>query len=179
MRPAGDRHRGRSADAQLARDRFAQRPRHRAGANRSRVSYRHGPVTEWYANTALGLEQGFDVARRVRGGVRLGLAVGGSLRPVMHAGALELRGADGSVALRYGQLAAYDARGRRLASTLRLVRGRLMLRVVTTHAHYPVRIDPLVQQAQLTASDGTAYEGLPNAVASPGIRSRSGSPGRP
>ena len=137
-------------------------------ANRSRVSYRHGPVTEWYANTALGLEQGFDVARPVPGGVRLSLAVGGSLRPAMHAGALELRGADGSVALRYGQLAAYDARGRRLASTLRLVRGRLTLRVDTTHAHYPVRIDPLVQQAQLTASDGTAYEGLPNAVAQSG-----------
>ncbi len=33
-------------------------------AHANRVTYQHGPVTEWYSNGPLGLEQGFDVQAR-------------------------------------------------------------------------------------------------------------------
>jgi hypothetical protein len=49
-----------------------------------------------------------------------------------------------------------DARGRRLPATLALVGGSLRLRVADRGAHYPLRIDPFVQQgAKLTASGET------------------------
>ena len=48
----------------------------RADANR--VTYAHGPVTEWYANGPLGLEQGFDVraAPAATTGDRLAIVLG-------------------------------------------------------------------------------------------------------
>ena len=67
-----------------------------------------------------------------------------------------LDGAGGS--LRYGSLTASDAHGHRLRSWLQLRSGQLLIRVDDRHAAYPLRIDPLVQQAELTASDGAAND---------------------
>jgi FG-GAP repeat len=60
--------------------------------------------------------------------------------------------------LRYGGLTASDARGHRVRSWLALRSGQLLIRVDDRHATYPLRIDPLVQQAKLTASDGAAND---------------------
>src|SRR5207302_1518959 len=51
---------------------------------------------------------------------------------------------------RYGDLHVRDARGRSLQSWLALNGGAVLLRVDTHGAHYPLRIDPFVQQAKLT-----------------------------
>ena len=55
-------------------------------ARANRVSYRRGPLTEWYANGPLGLEQGFTLKapsdRRRSGPLTLALSLSGSLRPV-------------------------------------------------------------------------------------------------
>ena len=43
----------------------------------------------------------------------------------------------------------------------------LLIRVDDRHAAYPLRIDPLIQQAELTASDGAAMDGFSAAAVSP------------
>ncbi len=136
----------------------------RVSANR--VSYRHGSLTEWFANGPLGLEQGFDVAARPQigsGPLTFSLALSGDLAASLHGGALMLSGR--GMALRYGGLVATDARGRVLRSWLELSGSRLLIRVADRGAVYPLRIDPLIQQAELTASDGAKEDELGSTVA--------------
>jgi hypothetical protein len=118
-------------------------------ARADRVSYARGPVREWWANGPLGLEQGFDIARRPAGSgaLTLSLAVSGSVR--LDHGTVLLPGG-----LRYAGLRATDARGRSLHAWLQVRDGRVLVRVNDAGAHYPLTIDPTVEQAELTASDG-------------------------
>jgi uncharacterized repeat protein (TIGR02543 family) len=148
----------------------------------NRVEYRHGPVTEWYLNGPLGLEQGFTVNRPASGSANrltLVLDLQGDVRGTLdddQAG-VTLSQADGTAILRYGGLQAWDATGRSLAARMELVPGaegsqRLALRVDTVGAAWPVTVDPFVQQAKLNgvqgmsvalSSDGnTALVGAPN-----------------
>ena len=136
----------------------------RASANR--VSYAHGALTEWYANGPLGIEQGFDVAARpstAAGPLTLSLALSGNLSARLQRGSLLLTGR--GAALRYGGLLATDARGRVLRSWLQLVKGHVLIRVEDRGAAYPLRIDPFIQQAELTAPDGAWYEEFGTSVA--------------
>ena len=146
--------------------RHAGRVSPRVSANR--VDYARPGVDEWYANGPLGLEQGFDVSARppaTHGPLTLVLGLSGNVRPrVVRSGVL-LDGAGGS--LRYGSLSASDARGRSVRSWLELRSGRLLIMVDDRHAAYPLRIDPLVQQGQLTASDGAAMDFFSAAAVSP------------
>jgi FG-GAP repeat protein len=132
----------------------------------NRVAYSHGGVREWYANGPLGLEQGFDVARapaRGRGALTLSLALSGDVRARLQRTGVLLRGP--GAALRYGGLSASDAGGRTLRSWLELAPGRLLIHVDDRRAVYPLKIDPFVQQAELSASDGAEKDGLGFAVA--------------
>jgi len=136
----------------------------------NRIIYRRGPVGEWYANGPMGLEQGFSVARPLAAhaaSLSLTLALSGSLRARALAGGtgLELLAPNGAVALRYGQLSAFDARGRALPARMSLTHGRVILHVRTAGARYPITIDPIFQEGQLSASDGAAFEGMGTAVA--------------
>jgi trimeric autotransporter adhesin len=89
------------------------------------------------------------------------MALSGDERAVMSDGAvlLSARG----VSLAYGGLIATDARGRRLPAHIQLLGDRLSLVIDDRGARYPLRVDPFVQQAKLTASDG-ARMGLTVAV---------------
>jgi hypothetical protein len=69
---------------------------------------------------------------------------------------LTLRDSKGHTVLRYTGLSAYDASGRTLAAWLEVGSGELRLRVDDAGARYPVVVDPFVQQAVLTASDGVS-----------------------
>lgn len=136
----------------------------RARANR--VSYAHGALTEWYTNGPLGIEQGFDVAARpsaAAGPLTLSLGLSGNLAARLQHGSLLLTGR--GAALRYGGLLATDAHGRVLHSWLQLVKGHVLIRVDDRGAAYPLRIDPFIQQAELAASDGAAYEEFGTSVA--------------
>jgi hypothetical protein len=142
----------------------------RAAANR--VEYRHGGVTEWYLNGPMGLEQGFTLAEppgKARKGraqpLTLALAISGDLvavpepaGPDKKSTALTLTRKDGQTALRYTGLNVRDAVGRELRSWLELRGKRLMLRMEDSGARYPVVVDPWIQQAELTASDGGSYD---------------------
>jgi hypothetical protein len=119
-------------------------------ARANRVVYGFPGVRAWYANGPAGLEQGFDVPRAPAGdsgGLVFSIGLSGSLRARM-AGDSVMFGAS----LRYTGLVAVDARGRQLPASMRLRGEQLTLTVDDRGARYPVRVDPFVQTAELTAS---------------------------
>jgi hypothetical protein len=141
-------------------------------ASDNRVSYAYGLVTEWWANGPLGLEQGFDVARRPAGSgpLTFSLAVPGKAR--LDRNTLLLPGG-----LQYAGLLASDAHGRMLHASLELHAGHLQIQVDDRAAEYPVRVDPYLQQTELTASDGAADDEFGLSVAVSGDTAVVGAPG--
>ena len=133
----------------------------RAGGNR--VVYAGGGLSEWYANGPLGLEQGFTVSRapagRPSGPLTLSLALSGDVHAALAAGGGSVVLSRGGSSLRYGDLVATDARGRTLPSRLVLQSGRILLRVDTRGARYPLRIDPLIRQATLEGGEEETGQG--------------------
>ena len=116
-------------------------------------SYAHGSLRESWTNGPLGLEQGFDLARRPAGSGALtfSLAVSGRVR--LDHGTVLLPGG-----LRYAGVQATDADGRALPAWLQVHAGRLLVRVDDRGARYPVHVDPFVQQAELTAEHGAEHD---------------------
>ncbi len=149
-------------DANALRSFASSAPR----ASGNRVSETDQSVTEWYANGPLGLEQGFNIASRPSAGsgpLTLSLAISGDLAPRLDTDSLLLTG--WGVTLRYGGLVATDAHGHLLHSWLQLAGSRLLIHVDARGASYPLRIDPLIQQAELTASNPSEGEELGYSVA--------------
>jgi hypothetical protein len=123
-------------------------PASAARAVDNRISYDRGGLREWYVNGPLGLEQGFDLARRPAGGGVLTLAVrlsGASSVRVRDGEALV---SGGDATLRYRGLWATDARGHTLRAWLGASSGRLLIHVDDRGARYPIRIDPFIQQGE-------------------------------
>jgi hypothetical protein len=118
-----------------------------AAANQ--VLYRHGSISEFYRDGPYGLEQGFTVRHRPtagEGALVLALSVAGSLVPRRVGSQIVFRTHSDATVLRYGQLSALDATGRRLPAHMQLSNGTLQLRIDDSSARYPLRIDPFVQQ---------------------------------
>jgi hypothetical protein len=130
----------------------------------NRVTYRHPGFTEWFANGPLGLEQGFSIehARARSGGGPLTLVMGlsGGMRAALLAGrrSVALSGAGGA-SLHYGGLTATDASGNELETWLELRGHRLMLRVGTQDARYPIKIDPFIQEGDSLTGGGEGAAG--------------------
>jgi hypothetical protein len=132
----------------------------------NRVNYAYGPFAEWFANGPQGLEQGFDVSappRGERGSLTFALTLSGGIHMRLRRGALLLNG-DGA-SLRYGGLIATDAHGHVLRSWLQLAGDRLLIRVDDRGASYPLRVDPFVQQSELSDKAGSPGEEFGEAVA--------------
>jgi hypothetical protein len=129
-------------------------------ANQNRVEYRRGTLTEWYVNGPVGLEQGFTVSEPPRSGagnlLTIALALSGNLHAAMQSNGngLSLTAEDGKHVFRYSGLSAHDASGKALSAWIELAGRELLLRADDAGARYPVVIDPWVQLAELTASDG-------------------------
>lgn len=149
-------------------------------ASGNRVLYRHGSVAEWYVNGPLGLEQGFTVTGRPggdRGGsLMLELGLSGNAYGVVAPGGGALTFSHGERSLSYRGLLVTDARGRSLPARLQLRGRELLLRVDDADAEYPLRVDPFIQRAKLTASDGAAYDQLGYSVAVSGDTIVAGAP---
>jgi hypothetical protein len=146
-------------------------------ASGNRVNYRRRSLTEWYVNGPLGLEQGFDVTARPtsgRGPLTLSLAISGNLSSRLQHDSVFLTGR--GVALRYDGLLVTDARGHTLRSWLQLLRGRVLIRIDDRGAAYPLRIDPFIQQAELSASNGAEGDQLGYSVAVSGSTIVAGAP---
>jgi FG-GAP repeat len=122
-----------------------------------RVVYAHAGLSEWYANGPAGIEQGFTIRRTPgdqSGPLTLSMTLTGNLHgSVDHGGDSLLLSHTGRPMIRYDGLEASDARGRTLRSWLVLHGTQMLLRVETRGARYPLRIDPLIQQAKLSASE--------------------------
>ena len=129
--------------------------------NLNRVEYHRGPLTEWYVNGPAGLEQGFtfDRAPGKSNGkpLTIVLALSGDFTATVDGtrAGLVLQARDGSVEPGYAGLNAYDANGKEIRTWLELHGSTVLLRADDTGARYPVVIDPWIQLAKLTASDGS------------------------
>lgn len=64
----------------------------------------------------------------------------------------------GQPVTRYSGLYVFDARGETLPARMELAANRLRILVNDVDARYPITIDPWLQQAKLTASDGAASD---------------------
>jgi hypothetical protein len=135
----------------------------RPEARKNRVTYRHGPVTEWYLAGPFGLEQGFTVSRRPgdarEAGLTLAVDVSGSLLPRKTRNGIVFAPARaGPPVLRYGNLRVTDARGHALPARLGLDGRRLLIHVDDAGARYPLTVDPFIQTGSkltpLTTSGG-------------------------
>jgi hypothetical protein len=138
-------------------------------ASANRVVYQRAGVREWYAAGPLGIEQGFTLTQRpagTTGPLTLALRLGGSLRAQLTGSQVRFLASSGAVRARYGGLAAADASGRRLPATLVLEGNQLLLQVSDRGAHYPLRIDPFIQQGpKLTPTDATGNSEFGDSVA--------------
>jgi len=127
-------------------------------ADANRVQYRRGALTEWYINGPVGLEQGFTISRPLRQSkgqeLTIDLAFSGNLAVFHDAQQVTLKDDAGQPLLRYSGVEAHDSTGRELAARLEVQGQHLLLRVDDHNARYPIIVDPWVQTAELTASDG-------------------------
>ena len=125
--------------------------------------YEHGLISEYYRNGPYGLEQGFTVRQRPQGASSLVLAlrVRGSLIPNRIGSDVVFTTRAGAPALRYGQLSAFDATGRRLPAHMNLANGIIRLVIDARHARFPLRIDPFIQPGSDLTGVG---EGCPSRV---------------
>lgn len=154
----------------------------------NQVLYNHGSIIESYRNGPYGLEQDFTVRHRPRiggtgsdkGSLVLALRMSGSLVPEQVGSQILFRTHTGATALRYGQLDAVDATGRRLPAHIEVVNGVLQLRIDDRHARYPLGIDPFIQLGEkLTGGGevGNGYFGESVAASSNGDTVLVGAPG--
>jgi hypothetical protein len=153
----------------------------RPTAHANRVLYRRSGLQEWYSNGPYGLEQGFTLSaspRVARTGpltIALGIRAGSGGISVSAAGrALTISRAGRS--LSYRDLIVTDARFNRLPAWMSLARGRLLLHVDDAGARYPLVVDPVLQTANLTASDGQAHDAFGHSVAVTGDTAVVGAP---
>jgi hypothetical protein len=121
-------------------------------------------LSEWYTNMGHGLEHGYTLRRRPAhywdGPLTLALTVRGDL-----VGQLQRdgRGAvfttdEGVAVLTYAGLFVVDVDGRVLPAHLELSPTGLLVSVDDRGAHYPISVDPMVQQAYLKASNSDAND---------------------
>ena len=158
-------------------------------ALKNRVTYNHGNISDWYIDGPLGLQQGFTVNQQPdaasEGSLTVTVGLGGNLQARLQndAHGLNLLRPDGSTALSYSGLVAYDATGRQLDAHLALqpngLTQDLVFQVNDRGAVYPLTIDPVTQAAKLTASDGAAFDamGVSVALSPDGTTALVGSPG--
>jgi len=128
----------------------------------NQVIYRHGLVADIYRAGPYGLEQSFTVfGHRLasRHPLVLSLQASGTLVPEQVGGGILFRTRAGAVALRYDDLRATDASGRRLAAKMSVGHGTVQLRVAASGARYPIHVDPFIQQGAKLTGGGEAGSG--------------------
>lgn len=140
------------------------------------LTYRWDEIlSEWWVNQDSGLEHGFTLTSRpaVAQDTQLviEMAVQGSLAPIQNGEALTFVDEGGQAILTYAGLQVSDAHGRELAARLELAYPQTgspaLVRILVddSQALYPITVDPWVQSAKLTASDGSGRENIGQSVA--------------
>jgi hypothetical protein len=128
----------------------------------NQIVYRHGSISAIYDNGPGGVEQAFILRRRPTtggGALVVALRAAGSLIPQQIGSQILFRTRGGATALRYGQLSAVDATGRRLPAHIQVRDGDVQLLIDDSRARYPLRIDPFIQQGEKLLGGGESGEG--------------------
>ena len=140
-------------------------------ATGNRVEYRREALTEWYVNGPFGLQQGLTLESKPSVGrpgeeLRLSLNLVGGLtaRVDKDRRGVSLCGTDGAAVYRYAGLTVLDAEGREAQAWLEVEGDGLAIVVDDRDLRYPLMIDPLIQKAKLTASDGAGNDQFGNSV---------------
>ena len=127
----------------------------------NRIVYDQGLLKQWFVNGPMGLQQGFTIHKRPgkdrTGKLVLTLNVNSDLQPRAAVGSrgVEFVTTDEDVVLQYTGLMVVDADTRQLPAHIETHRNQIDIVVDDRKAMYPVIVDPIFQQAKLTASDGT------------------------
>lgn len=132
-------------------------------AQAATVRYRwDATLDEWYINDARGVEHGFTLHQEPphdthsdEDALVFKLAVRGELQAQLTEGrrAVHFLRQDGSLALTYSGLHAFDADGKPLASNFALDAEHFLIEVDVRDARYPITVDPVAQQAYFKASN--------------------------
>ena len=137
-----------------------------------RLEYRRVNITEWYRDTAIGVEQGFTIVESPQGSGQLTLQLDlstdldGTLDE--DGRGISFVGAEGQT-LHYDNLKAYDANGTELDANMTLGPAQVTIQVNDDGAAYPVTIDPLITTEQKgIALDSVANDHFGLAVATYG-----------
>jgi len=103
-------------------------------------------ITEWFANRAWGVEQGFTLPHRLAGDGALVISqvVSGNAVGRAQAGGTSVTFTSPAGVLRDDDLVVTDARGRTVPARLGIGAGRLTITITDAHAAYPLRIDPVI-----------------------------------
>ncbi|MFO0826756.1 MAG: FG-GAP-like repeat-containing protein [Phycisphaerales bacterium] len=140
--------------------------------NGERVEYDRGGLTEWYANDANGLEQGFSIAQghSSNAPLRIEMRVNGNVSPRVSEArdAVDLVTARGAVALHVDELHAFDAQGRSLPCRFDASGTRLAIEVDDRGALYPIEIDPIVKNPSWSAQGNQLQANFGYSVAGAG-----------
>ena len=123
-------------------------------AEGSRVTYRRDGWSEWYENSAKGLEQGFTIERRPSGEGPLRIAgrfPEGLRAEVQSDGAIDFLDAHGARVIRYGELHVWDARSAEIHAELAVAGTSLSIVINDGDANYPLIVDPLLSSPSWTA----------------------------
>jgi hypothetical protein len=119
-----------------------------------RTTYAMGGLSAWYHSSASGIEQGFTIAHRPGGAgapLAIDLQSGGQLVPALtSATTLALDSKSGRAVLTYGALRVTDSQGSAVPASLQLHGRTLKIVIDDRRASYPLVVDPLTQQAELT-----------------------------
>jgi FG-GAP repeat len=140
-------------------------------AKANRVEYQREGVTEWYINGPLGLEQGFTLEKKPKQTkdevLSVSLKVTGDLHAYTDPSSedISLRTSTGQTVLRYRGLVAWDSTGQQLPAWWQVNNGLVELNVDDRGTHYPITIDPFIEQAKLVASDGAANDTFGRSIA--------------
>ena len=138
-----------------------------------RVQYERPELTEWYRDTALGLEQGFTIRQPPAGWgalvLRLDLSTDMEGALDEDARGLSFSTGEGEI-LRYDHLKAWDANGMELEARMTYAPGQVEIRVEDAGAAYPVTVDPLIYvEKQIVAEDGKTDDRFGWSVALDGV----------
>ncbi|MFO0547016.1 MAG: hypothetical protein U0271_01445 [Polyangiaceae bacterium] len=131
-----------------------------------RVEQDLGAMRAWYADSDVGIEQGFLVPSAPACSTRdstmtVAMSVDGLSARLDRRGDVELLDDAQRVVASYRGLHVVDARDRTLSANLRVDPHHLYIDVDTRGADFPVVIDPVwTQVAKLTASDGAPTDGF-------------------
>jgi uncharacterized repeat protein (TIGR01451 family) len=129
----------------------------------------YAPLSEWYRETGIGLEQGFTIQQKPAGSgeIVLQMSLDTSLSGAVSADSrsISFAGGKGQV-LHYSNLRALDARGRELNARLVYQTGQIAIQIDDQGAAYPLTVDPLIYiEDELFALDGTANDKFGQSVA--------------